>query len=582
MAQPAAVSLPANIMAPTSPIERTGKSLLGELEKANALGVEAVEDKAKAIQGTRTEIDRQRATTKQFALDNPFPKPDVKPFTEKPPENDPIKSFGSWASAIGILAGAITKRGIASSLNASAAAMTALNENNWAAYEEAKESWQMNTELAIKQADWEVAGYQNAFNLMEKDFEQGLLAAQTVAAEADNKGMLAALQQGNVKILHDMQQSLATFAAEGPQRQWNATVYNTQNAAVQARTKEFIAANPQATPEQLAVAVGGFVQETQSAMQALTPTQQMDAARYKSAINMASELNRAIPPETPPEQRAVLEAGNLKKAADTVGLMSGATTSLMNQEILNIKAKGDALRLAAKEAFDRGEINQAEFDEKILQIDRAESEERSRLSRSGEGGRGQATLRNAMNSRENAELHLEALDLLLQGNADAIGAAAQVSTVLQSVVEQLPDGVDGLGTALKDKALMAEHISQIANMTRPFLSQVYGGSSQWSKDRKVLVETLLDPDAILAYPDKAKQAVKTLKASLQTIEKTQERSAVRPSSGFSGLEAPKAATPTDNIPSPPAGVPASAQYSPSKKEWWWQDASGAWQMKKAE
>lgn len=556
MAQPA--TLPPNMTAPAT-ILGPGTSLVKDMKAANQAAEQAGAQKDKAIQEQRGVVQTQRQDLKDFARDNPFPKPNIKPFEEKPPENKPLENFGSWASVIGIVAGALTQRGIATSLNASAAAMTALHENDWTAYNEHKETWRQNTELAIKQADWEAKSLNHALGLIEKDMNLGLTEAELVLAQADNQAALALIKQGNIKGLYDLQQSMATFAAEGPKRQWEMTQFNAANAAVQARVTEWREANPNATPEQLSMATNQIIDQVEMQMGVQTPTQAMDAAKYAEALQYADELNKSIDPSLSPLERAKLEAQNIKTASDVVGLMSGGSTSLMNMEILNIRSRAEALRQQA-----RSQLSGPALEEELLRIDRAQQEELSQLSRAGSGGRGEATLRNQINAVSNADIHLEALELLLEGNAEAIGTWAKSSALAQSVIEQLPDGMNIISKdSLKDRALVAENIAQLTTMALPFLSQAYGGSSQWSKDRRNLVESLLSPDSILAYPDKAKAEVKRLRASLASIKKTQENSQVKSMQGFGGLQPDSSPPPT----TAPSGRPTATNDKGEKIEW---------------
>lgn len=569
MAAPAV--LPANMTAPTAALGPQ-TSLVKDMQAANKFAEDATANKDKAIQEQRAVVQGQRQDLKDFAKNNPFPKPDIKPFTENPPENKPLENFGSWASIIGIVAGAITQRGIATSLNASAAAMSALTENNWDLYNEHKETWRQNTELAIKQADWEAKSLGHALSLIEKDMNLGLTEAELVLAQADNQAALGLVKQGNIKALFDMQQSMATFAAEGPKRQWEMMQFNAATAAVQAKVEEWRQQNPAATPEQLSMATNAIIDQVEMQMNVQTPTQAMDAKKYSAALEYADELNRSIPPEIKGAERAKLEAQNIKTASDAVGLMSGGTTSLMNMEILRIRDNANRLREAA-----RASLTGPALEEELMRIDRAQQEELSQLSRAGEGGRGGATLRNQMNAVTNADLHLEALELLLSGNKEAIGAWAKGSALAQSVIEQLPDGVDIISKdALKDKALVAENVAQLTTMALPFLSQAYGGSAQWSKDRRNLMESLLSPDAVLSYPDKAQAEVKRLRASLAGIKKTQEASQVKSMQGFGGLQSSTPSGGADAVPERPSDVPENAQYSPSMKKWYWQEKNGEW------
>lgn len=216
MSDPATATLSASDLAPVGSLTKSFNDIRGKM-----VGVEKQEDAAtaaenKALGEEKTEIERQREETKTFAKENPFPKPNVKPFTEKEPENNPIQRFGSWASALGILAGAITKTGLESSLNASASAMNAIRKNDLDSFDRAHAAWKENTEVAYKNAEWEAKGYQNAFDLMQTDHAAGLSAMKLTAEQAGNTAALAKLKEGNLKDLWSMAQTMSEFALRAP------------------------------------------------------------------------------------------------------------------------------------------------------------------------------------------------------------------------------------------------------------------------------------------------------------------------------------------------------------------------------
>ncbi len=225
-----AATLPADMTAPTSSLmkdfqttraglvsaERTAEG--GLAEEKNVLGQQA------AYEGVK------REQTKQFVSDNPFPDPHLKPWTQKPPENNPVQSFGSWASALGILAGAITKTGLASSLNASSAAMQAFRQNDLDKYNEAHQAWKDNSEIAIKQAEWETRAYQNAFQLMEKDQALGTAQLEIALNQAHNTQGLALLKKGMYNELWEMTMGMHKFALEAPGKMQELNLIATQNA----------------------------------------------------------------------------------------------------------------------------------------------------------------------------------------------------------------------------------------------------------------------------------------------------------------------------------------------------------------
>ena len=151
-------------------------------------------DAAKA----RSMADAQAKDFETFHRENPLPKqPDMTPFTQKMPEADPMRQFGSLASGLAILAGSLTRTPLTTALNASAEAMKAIRTGDLMAYQDAKDRWKENTDLAIKNAEWAQKGYDNAFALMKEKHAEGWAALKTVAALDGN---VAALNQQDVRL----------------------------------------------------------------------------------------------------------------------------------------------------------------------------------------------------------------------------------------------------------------------------------------------------------------------------------------------------------------------------------------------
>ncbi len=213
-----AATLPADMLAPTGGLQKDLARTRAGMADAEKTGEQGLKQKDAALKGESAELGKEREQSKQFAVDHPFPHPDVKPWTAEPPKNDPLQRFGSWASAFGILAGAITKTGLASSLNASAAAMNAFRQNDMDKYNEAKSAWKENTEIALKNAEWEAKGYQAAFELMQSDQAAGMAQAQIVAQQADNQVALGMLKSNNLKGLWDITMGLQNHIDSAPGR----------------------------------------------------------------------------------------------------------------------------------------------------------------------------------------------------------------------------------------------------------------------------------------------------------------------------------------------------------------------------
>jgi len=114
-------------------------------------------------------------------------KPNLQPFSQKMPEVDPARAFGSWASVLGVLAGSLTRQPLTAALNASGMAMQAIRANDIKGYEDAKQTWKENTDLAIKNAEWSYKQYQAGLDLMKTNYDAGAAHIKTTAALIGDK-----------------------------------------------------------------------------------------------------------------------------------------------------------------------------------------------------------------------------------------------------------------------------------------------------------------------------------------------------------------------------------------------------------
>ena len=120
----------------------------------------------------------------------------IEPWTKKRPEADPVREFGSWASGLAILAGALTRTPMTTALNASAEAMKAIRAGDLATYEDQKKTWQENTDAAIKNAELQYKAYDLAYKEGHDTYADRMAAITTAATTFHNEGMLRVAQQG--------------------------------------------------------------------------------------------------------------------------------------------------------------------------------------------------------------------------------------------------------------------------------------------------------------------------------------------------------------------------------------------------
>lgn len=98
------------------------------------------------------------------------------------PRSDPLKAFGSWATALGILFGAMTRRPLTNALTAAAGAMSAVRENDIQRYQMELDRWQKHMTMVQHQADLEVKAYDQAWNQAKTDVDLRAANLRTVAA----------------------------------------------------------------------------------------------------------------------------------------------------------------------------------------------------------------------------------------------------------------------------------------------------------------------------------------------------------------------------------------------------------------
>ena len=187
----------------TTPLDRTletaSNAYAGMLTNAmrspgGGSGVAGAKQRQVTEEISRIPQDRQAAMAK-FEAEHPEPKPvHLEAWTKKPPEPDPVRQFGSVASGLAILAGALTRTPLTTALNASAEAMKAMRTNDLRAYEDAKSTWKENADIALKNSEQEWKSYTNAYDKMKTNWSE-YRADLTTAATA--WGNVAATQHAD-------------------------------------------------------------------------------------------------------------------------------------------------------------------------------------------------------------------------------------------------------------------------------------------------------------------------------------------------------------------------------------------------
>lgn len=226
------------------------------LADVNAAASKQREGAQKQIADTKAESARY---DKEVSALGPPPALHAEKWTQAPPENDPLKSFGSWASAVGVLGSLLTRRPLSSALNASAAAMNAQRSNDLAAYKEAHAAWKENTELAMKQSEYELKVYDDIYKRAGLSHNEKMAEISAAAAANKDEAMSYMLQAKGIEGAQSLQESrqnmqlksaeiknaVSDLAEKTEQRmETNAAVQQ----YVEGKAREWMAAHPDAKP----------------------------------------------------------------------------------------------------------------------------------------------------------------------------------------------------------------------------------------------------------------------------------------------------------------------------------------------
>lgn len=160
---------------------------MGTLQKSIA-GMEAGDPKQRAL--------ADQLMQKQLQLMDKYEDMIAHPPTQKP--QDMMSNFGSIATLIGILGGRFAHRPMVASLNAAGAAMQAINDNNYEAYQNSFNQWKTQAGMTSTLLGMESNAYKNIMEDKRLDMDEKfkLLDAQMQVFQ-NAQGMLAS-QRGDL------------------------------------------------------------------------------------------------------------------------------------------------------------------------------------------------------------------------------------------------------------------------------------------------------------------------------------------------------------------------------------------------
>lgn len=169
-------------------------------------------------------------------------------------EHGPIEKFASIGSIFGLIASAFTRTPMTSAMNASAAAMTAIQNHDEESYKSAYDAWKENTALALKRFGMERELFDDTNKLITTDMEQWKIKQLGLAAQFDNKKVIAMLDAGMDDKVIEMQASQVR-AAEGlmkARQEWED--YDIKRTIFSSQSKAWDQDHPDAKPQERAKA----------------------------------------------------------------------------------------------------------------------------------------------------------------------------------------------------------------------------------------------------------------------------------------------------------------------------------------
>ena len=183
-------------------------SLPGDVAKERAAASDLEKTAKEGIETIRSDRKRQSDIIDKMMKNKP-PELDTSAIKQpgEPPKfksDNPLESFGSAASVIGMFGGLLTRSPFITSMNAAAGAINSARQKNFEDYDANYKSWKANSDHVSKLMSWRVEGYKAAME-QYKGQEDSLQAQLTAIASATKDvPMIQALQSGVAQNYHSV------------------------------------------------------------------------------------------------------------------------------------------------------------------------------------------------------------------------------------------------------------------------------------------------------------------------------------------------------------------------------------------
>jgi hypothetical protein len=168
-----------------------------------------IEARQRIQQREEAEADEQYSRMKtEEDLNNPA----LQPWTQKPPQPDPVGGLASLGSVFAALASGFSHTPGVAAMNGIAAAIDARNEGNQKQYDEAFKAYQYNANLALKRNAIVQEAYDKAWARVKENPELGLAELRSVAQIYGDERTELLAESGNLEEADKINQARITNA----------------------------------------------------------------------------------------------------------------------------------------------------------------------------------------------------------------------------------------------------------------------------------------------------------------------------------------------------------------------------------
>ena len=177
----------------------------------------------------------------------------------QPKETSPVEVWGSSAMMVAGLGGLLTRRPLINSLNAMGGVINAYRQADQTAAQKAYDEWKVNTENAVKMAQFSIDAYKTALSKIETDKKTAQSDFLTTAkALGDENAAYVATHYGidaAIRYVDAQQTQLLRMMESGNKMEQMKPALDAQvAAAVAIKNLQALRKSGRATPEQLAAA----------------------------------------------------------------------------------------------------------------------------------------------------------------------------------------------------------------------------------------------------------------------------------------------------------------------------------------